>query len=462
MDIFLRRYFAWILLLLHVILKSLFATPSLLLDLVLYNAVTLCVLGSLLSTRGGAFTRSRTSLSIAIGLWCTGSLLSTYGQFFSAPQIDPNLANYFYVLFYPFAIYGVIKSLSPTRKLTSLEMLDASIIAIGLSSLGVAFLLEPVLPHFSGNVVGATFAIIFPVADLAWLALVLAFVLMNSVSVRSAIALTGILVFALSDFLFLSLTLRNQYSLGDLGDDGWLLGLLLISESFWRQSKPRKRIESLHPIFIALSVMISALLLAVTSLRPDYLPDFIVIPTVTTLLLAFIRMTIALKQARAIGEERLLARTDELTGLPNRRRFLAELGALTQDPKKEGALLLLDLDGFKPINDEFGHEVGDLLLRQVSLRFSRALPHGALLARLGGDEFGALILGDYETTLEVALALKATLSYPFWISDREICVGVSVGHVGNDGGPDLLRRADSAMYQAKREKVGVWSEPSRR
>lgn len=462
MDIFLRRYLAWALLLLHVVLRSLFDTPNLLLDLVLYNAITVCILGSLLSTRGIVFLPARISLSIALGLWGLGSLLSTYGEFFAYPQIAPNFANFFYVLFYPFAIYGVIKSLSPTRKLTSLEMLDASIIAIGLSAIGVAFLLEPVLPHFSGDMVGAVFAVIFPVADLAWLALVLALILMDSISLRNSIALIGILVFALSDFFYLSLTVRNQYSLGELGDDGWLLGLLLISESFWHHNPARKRIESLHPVFIALSVMISALLLAITSLRPDFLPDFIVFPTVATLLLAFIRMTIALRQARAIGEERLLARTDELTGLPNRRRFIAELSALAQDPKREGALLLLDLDGFKPINDEFGHEVGDQLLRQVALRFSRALPQGALLARLGGDEFGALILGSYETTLEVALALKATLSYPFSISDREIRVGVSVGHVGNDGGPDLLKRADNAMYQAKREKLGVWSEPSRR
>jgi diguanylate cyclase (GGDEF)-like protein len=90
----------------------------------------------------------------------------------------------------------------------------------------------------------------------------------------------------------------------------------------------------------------------------------------------------------------------------------------------------------------------------------RALPQGSLLARLGGDEFGAILSGDYETTLEVALALKATLSYPFSISGRDIHVGVSVGHVGNDGASNLLRRADYAMYQAKREGAGVWSEPA--
>ena len=204
--------------------------------------------------------------------------------------------------------------------------------------------------------------------------------------------------------------------------------------------------------------MLSATLLAINALRPGYFPGFIIVPTISTLLLAFFRMTIALRQAKSIGNERVLARTDDLTGLPNRRRFIAELNLISKTPNIESALLLLDLDGFKPINDKYGHEVGDELLRQVSQRFSRALPSGSLLARLGGDEFGAIIRGDRAMTIEVAQALRATLSYPFAINSAEIKVGVSVGHVNNDGSPDLLRRADNAMYQAKNQSLGVWSD----
>jgi diguanylate cyclase (GGDEF)-like protein len=148
-----------------------------------------------------------------------------------------------------------------------------------------------------------------------------------------------------------------------------------------------------------------------------------------------------------------LARTDELTGLPNRRRLVTEIDAFTE---KEGALLLLDLDGFKPINDAHGHETGDKILQQVALRFERALPHGALLARLGGDEFGVLYEGGNESAIEVALALRATLSYPFHINNQEIKLGVSIGVAKNNGDKDLLVRADNAMYKAKREGLGVY------
>ena len=116
---------------------------------------------------------------------------------------------------------------------------------------------------------------------------------------------------------------------------------------------------------------------------------------------------------------------------------------------------MLDLDGFKPINDLHGHETGDKVLQQVARRFDRALPNGALLARLGGDEFGVLFEGAQESAVEVALALHATLSYPFQIDDKEIRLGVSIGVARNNGGDDLLLRADNAMYKAKREGLGV-------
>jgi GGDEF domain-containing protein len=74
---------------------------------------------------------------------------------------------------------------------------------------------------------------------------------------------------------------------------------------------------------------------------------------------------------------------------------------------------------------------------------------------LGGDEFGVLINGSYEITLEAAYALQATLSYPFLIRGQSITIGVSIGHAHNDGSSNLLELADAAMYEAKRNKVGV-------
>jgi diguanylate cyclase (GGDEF)-like protein len=269
---------------------------------------------------------------------------------------------------------------------------------------------------------------------------------------RAALLFLGIATFSATDLFFLWLAVNNRYLFGQLTDDGWLLGIALLAAAFWHPQIKSQIDITIHPVFTALSIFISPTLLALSALRPGLFSIYILIPTITTLFLAFIRMTIVIRQARNLGEEKVLARTDELTGLPNRRRLVAELAMYS---KTEGALLLLDLDDFKPVNDQYGHEFGDQILQQVSQRFSRSLPTGAVLARLGGDEFGVLINGSYESTLEAAYALQATLSYPFLIRGQSINIGVSIGHAHNDGSSNLLERADAAMYEAKRNKVGV-------
>lgn len=447
-----------ILLLIHLLTRLLIHEPGIFADLFLYNAIAIWVAVMIFSSPHTNDRVAKNALGMAVSFWTFGSILSTYNEFFPKPAVSSTIVNTCYLLLYPCAFIGLPRILRAKKKLGSVEILDATILGVGLSSIGAAFLLQPVLPFSSDGMAETFFAVLFPISDLVLIALVLALAVIAPLTYQSALISLGVIAFSLSDFIFLWLTVHRNYSLGSLSDDLWLLGIILIAEGVWHRGAEKLNRESLHPIFVALAVIMSATLLAINSLRPRYFPNFILIPTIATLLLAFVRMTIALKQASTIGEERLLARTDELTSLPNRRHFISELHALSKTPNTDSALLLLDLDGFKPINDEYGHDVGDQLLRQVSLRFSRALPLGSLLARLGGDEFGAIVRGDYETTLEVALALRATLSYPFSISGREIRVGVSVGHVGNDGAPDLLRRADNAMYEAKRQGLGVWSE----
>ena len=243
-----------------------------------------------------------------------------------------------------------------------------------------------------------------------------------------------------------------QFVFGSLVDYGWLLAFVLIAESCWHPSNDNKSKGGVSPVLITISVFLSATLLALLAIAPDNFPHFILIPSIGTLALAFIRMGIALHQARNIGDERILARTDELTMLPNRRRLISEIPNFAS---REGSLMLLDLDGFKPVNDSYGHEVGDKVLQQVAQRFSRALPSSALLARLGGDEFGVLVDGNNVAVMEIALALRATLSYPFVIDGDHISIGVSIGIADNDGADDLLLRADNAMYAAKRQALGV-------
>jgi diguanylate cyclase (GGDEF)-like protein len=312
--------------------------------------------------------------------------------------------------------------------------------------------MKPVLPSFNGNQLDTFFAAIFPIADIVLISLIISLNPFQRVNWRSVNLALGVIAFATADFINLWLSSHDKYRFGSWSDSLWLIAIFLIVDSLWHKRDESDLQVPTHPILIAVAVLFSAVLLSLLALKPGYLPNFIVGPAIATLFLAFIRMVVALRQAQEIGTERTMARTDELTGLPNRRKFMAEL---IEFSNTEGALLLMDLDGFKPVNDQYGHAVGDQILRAVAVRFHRALPSHSTLARLGGDEFGALIPGDYESTMEAALALHASVSYPFSIAGETIKIGVSVGFVTNDGTRDMMHRADQAMYKAKREDLGV-------
>jgi len=421
-------------------------------DLFLFNVIPIaCILSILIAPRiNNKWAKPLTAL--AIGSWSLGSIMATASSYIEISAFLANISDVLYLFFYPLALLGMQLLISIQQRLTILELVDASIFGLGLSTLGAAFALQPLLPHFEGDLDQSFLAIFYPVADLVLLCFIIATVVMQGFSGRGLLLAIGICIYAATDFIFLWQNLNMNYVFGSLVDYGWLLAFIVISESVWHSGTDNSAKNGVSPILITISVFLSATLLALLAIAPDNFPHFILIPSIGTLALAFIRMSIALHQARNIGQERFLARTDELTTLPNRRRLISEIQNFALHT---GSLLLLDLDGFKPVNDCYGHEVGDKVLQQVAQRFSRALPSSALLARLGGDEFGILVDGSNESVMEIALALRGTLSYPFVIDGHEINIGVSIGIADNDGADDLLLRADNAMYSAKRQALGV-------
>jgi diguanylate cyclase (GGDEF)-like protein len=163
-----------------------------------------------------------------------------------------------------------------------------------------------------------------------------------------------------------------------------------------------------------------------------------------------------------LRESRQLALTDELTGLGNRRHLIQRLDAAVAACAQDGrelALLLVDLDGFKELNDTLGHHAGDQVLRQIGPRLNGLLRSGDTLARLGGDEFAVVLVPADEASASTAgLRLRSALEQSFEVGGIRVHIDASVGiaiypeHEHSALG--LLQRADVAMYEAKRMRTG--------
>ncbi len=153
---------------------------------------------------------------------------------------------------------------------------------------------------------------------------------------------------------------------------------------------------------------------------------------------------------------------DALTGLPNRRSFMHELDRALARARRSGsmiAILFIDLDGFKRINDELGHHTGDELLKHVAHRFEVSLRKSDLVARLGGDEFAVIADANTCDSLEqLAERLIATVSVPLIEGHEDWRISASIGlafyPVDAQDGTALLSEADAAMYRAKRQGKG--------
>jgi diguanylate cyclase (GGDEF)-like protein len=167
---------------------------------------------------------------------------------------------------------------------------------------------------------------------------------------------------------------------------------------------------------------------------------------------------LALDNARTRGELELLATTDDLTGLPNRRHFRNELEREISAARRYHSplsLLLLDLDNFKAINDGFGHASGDQALKEIALAIQQRLRGPDLAARVGGDEFGVLLPQTGREAAEAVArdledAVRRALTPPLATTAS---IGISTLQVG--GAVDLLAEADRFLYEAKRSHSGT-------
>lgn len=205
-----------------------------------------------------------------------------------------------------------------------------------------------------------------------------------------------------------------------------------------------------------------------TSKRPGTELRNRLLPGISLLTIIFIGLGVFVLRRAQSGARQLhtsevtalhLANHDALTGLPNRRAFVNHLLQLSMR-KEDYTNLYMDLDGFKEVNDTYGHGTGDALLRHTSERLSRVSPADAFLARLGGDEFAVVVAGsrDDEELRTLAAALLKSVRGLHQGPDEAISIGASLGiaRCENTEYEDVVRRADIAMYAAKARGRDTW------
>src|SRR5450830_1799419 len=304
--------------------------------------------------------------------------------------------------------------------------------------------------------------VLYPLIDLVLFTMVLAqgMLRLRDRSLRTAALLIGFLGLAIVDSSFILGPSADTYSSNVVLHAGWGVSFALIVGGAcmgpsW--TAPRSTERSSTEVMLTLA---AALAVAVLVVHPDGIISwFVTIPAVVTLVATVARLLLALHEAQGTAEALRLSRTDELTGLPNRRALMGAVDDATRAGTPLG-LMLLDLDGFKDVNDSLGHGVGDEVLITLGRRMRMVLDHNVLLARLGGDEFALLVPGKDEVRLlEIAHRVRVALREPMRVENMDLAIDASVGitvrEAADTSSTELLRRADIAMYEAKHHRAGA-------
>jgi diguanylate cyclase (GGDEF)-like protein len=365
--------------------------------------------------------------------------------------------------FYPpaYAAIGLMLKARGARIPPSM-WLDGIIAGVTVAAVAAAAVFEPIMDATDGPARTVATTLAYPLADFLILALIAATaVLTGRAPLRSLIVLGGgLLVFSISDIMFTFLASSGDYQTGTPVSTGWIIGCAIMSFAPWTKTT-RYEVDfgGARAIVLPAVCTFAALGIVVVS-------RFVAVPTlafalaVAAIALAVGRTLLTFREVQELGERRVEARTDELTGLANRRSLVWHLEQVVRrgDP---ASLLLLDLDHFKELNDTLGHAAGDELLRRIGPRLRSVLGPRDVLARLGGDEFGVIAWRGEDDDRPVVLAqrLLHVLEDPFDLRGIGLRVDGSIGvahfpdHATDASG--LLQRADVAMYLAKERRSGV-------
>jgi len=378
------------------------------------------------------------------------------------------------------------------------DLLDGAIIAGSLLVLSWSTTLGSVVAGGGQHWLALTLSVAYPLADVTLATVVLLILGRVGADRRSTLLIVvgGLGCLAVADSAYVYLVAVGRYSSGDLVTSGWVFGFLLIAagasmsavgassdseRSSARETQADPAPARLQMLLPYIPLVAAGATTYVRLMTGSTTPVFDLSLGVVLVILVLTRQFLAMNENhRLLGELEVIsdqmqyqALHDPLTGLANRTLFADRVGHAFTRRSLSVSLLYCDLDDFKSVNDQFGHEVGDSLLRVVAQRLLECVRPGDTVARLGGDEFALLIEGEADAR-QVADRIVASIQEPSHLGDLTVCTSISVGiathrtasattsqdHLGallaaqGTNATLLIRRADSAMYMAKASGKG--------
>ena len=282
-------------------------------------------------------------------------------------------------------------------------------------------------------------------------------------------------LFTAADGFFAYAVASGSYDGDGLLNVTWPVGMALIAGIAWRtRDREPVAITEAPPMTLGLLLVPFSFAAAAIALL-GYGNASPISPlasglAVAAVAVALARTALGFREVLGAAETRRQAMTDELTGLANRRHLEARLSAAVATAEADGGrvvFLLIDLDGFKEVNDTLGHKAGDALLRRIGPRLRGAIAPNQLLARLGGDEFGIIMPGASDPAAAgMAHEVRLRLQEAFSLEGLSIAVDASIGIAAfpeeASSPEELIQHADVAMYQAKGTRAGVQRYEARR
>jgi diguanylate cyclase (GGDEF)-like protein len=402
-------------------------------------------------------------VALALTLWVVGSAWHGVVRLGGAAPGYPDAGDWICLLAYPtgaVALVQLLRGLVPS--FLSIMWLDGLIAALGMAAIAYPLAFDHVITLSDGSVEKTVVGLAYPVGVLTLLVVIgaIAGMVQRFASPMWLLLTAGLLASQIGSTIYVVRSAAGDFVAGTPTDAWWSLAAVLFAAGAFTPpptEKPQLRdgpwwaVVLLPGAFAAASVA-----LLVYGQRGDLATPAVAL-ALGSIVATGLRTLITYRDASRLAETRRLARTDDLTGLPNRRGFNHTLQTLMRHRSTDRpvAVLLMDLDRFKEVNDALGHDIGDDLLRLVGPRVSACLRPNDLLARLGGDEFAIVLTerADVDGARLVAERIVRALGKPFQLPEIALHVGASIGiavfpdHA--QGAHALLRQADVAMYDAK-------------